>query len=245
MSKPHPGSPYFAAVGDALRENYLRYSFTKGTAQEIEFLLGLLDLPSGARVLDVGCGAGRHSVELARAGLAVTAVDISAGLLEVARASAEQAGVKVAFFQIDARELPFADEFDAVISICQGAFGLMGDDDSVILRRMAEATRTKGLVVLSAFSAAFEAGHRRPEATFDLDAGVVHDRTQIKARDGSEQEVDLWTGVYTPRELRLLSIGVGLVPEEVWGVEPGDFGRRPPDLELPELMLVARKPRWK
>jgi hypothetical protein len=48
--------------------------------------------------------------------------------------------------------------------------------------------------------------------------------------------------VYTPRELRLLAIGVGLVPEEVWSVEPGDFAKRPPDLDHPEFMLVAKRP---
>jgi hypothetical protein len=176
--------------------------------------------------------------------LAVTAVDISEGLLEVARESAEREGVGVSFFRMDAREMPFADEFDAVISICQGAFGLMGDDDSVVLRRMAEAAKTKAPVVLTAFSAAFEASHPRPEATFDLDAGTVHETTTIKTAAGEEREVDLWTGVYTPRELRLLAIGTGLVPENVWGVEPGNFAKRPPDIELPELMLVARKPRW-
>ncbi len=54
--------------------------------------------------------------------------------------------------------------------------------------------------------------------------------------------MDLWTSVYTPRELRLLAIGVGLIPEEVWSVEPGGYAQRKPDLEHPELMVVARKP---
>ena len=61
------------------------------------------------------------------------------------------------FFQVDARQMPFDDEFDAVISICQGGFGLMGKDDSVVLRRMAEAVRPGGIVVLTAFSAYFAA----------------------------------------------------------------------------------------
>ena len=118
----------------------------------------------------------------------------------------------------------------------------MGGDDSLVLRRIAEALKVRGRLVLTAFSAVFEAAHRREGATFDVDAGVVHERTTIKDELGAEHETDLWTSVYTPRELRLMALGVGLVPEHVWAVEPGSFAKAPPDLDLPELMLVARRP---
>ena len=240
--KPHPGGPYFEAVGDLLGEAYLRYSFTKGTDQEVAFLLDLLGLASGSRLLDVGCGPGRHAVPLAQAGLAVTGVDVSRRFLEIAAERARGSGAGAAFFHVDARQMPFEDEFDAVISICQGGFGLMGGDDSTVLRRMTESARPGGRVVLTAFSALYEASHPRADATFDVDAGVVHEPTTIKDEAGADHETDLWTSVYTPRELRLLAIGVGLVPEAVWAVEPGGYAKRPPDLDHPELMLVARKP---
>ncbi|HEX2295561.1 MAG TPA: class I SAM-dependent methyltransferase [Actinomycetota bacterium] len=241
-SRPHPGEPYFESVGDLLGEAYLRYSFTKGTAQEVAFLVDLLGLPRGSRVLDVGCGPGRHSVPLAEAGLAVTGVDVSRRFLDLAAGAARAAGVGAAFFHVDARQMPFDDEFDAVVSICQGAFGLMAGDDSTVLKRMAEAVRRGGRVVVTAFSALYEASHPRDGATFDADAGVVHERTTVKDEDGADHEVDLWTSVYTPRELRLMALGVGLVPEHVWACEPGAFGKREPDLDHPELMLVARRP---
>lgn len=240
--KAHPGGPYFEELGDKLGRSYLRYAFTKGTEQEVAFLLELLDLAPGARVLDVGCGPGRHAVGLAKAGLAVTGVDVSSRFLELAAEAARAAGVAASFFEVDARRMPFDDEFDAVISICQGGFGLMGTDDPLVLRRMMEAAKRGAPVVLTAFSSLFEARHPRENATLDPDSGTVHEVTRITPEEGQDEEVDLWTGVYTPRELRLLAIGTGLVPEEVWSVEPGDFVRRPPDLEHPELMLVARKP---
>jgi SAM-dependent methyltransferase len=238
----HPRTPYFEAVAERLGSAYDRYSFTKGTEQEVRFLLELLDLPSGARVLDVGCGTGRHAVGLAGAGLAVTGVDVSRKFLQIAAERAREAGVKAAFFAVDARQMPFDDEFDAVISICQGAFGLMGKDDSLVLRRMMESARRGAPVVLTAFNALFAALNPPANSHLDVDEGIVHERAQIRDEDGVEHEVDLWTGVYTPRELRLLAIGVGLAPEEVWSLEPGDFTRRAPDKEHPELMLLARRP---
>lgn len=240
--RDHPGGPYFEAVAEHLGRAYLRYGFTRGTEQEVGFLISLLDIPAGGRILDVGCGPGRHSVALARAGYAVTGIDVSERFLEIAAEEARQASVAASFFEVDARQMPFDDEFDAVISICQGAFGLMGPDDGLVLRRLAEAAKPEGRVVVTAFSAYFEAHHRRPDATFDADEGIVHELSTITDEAGREREMDLWTGVYTPRELRLLAIGVGLIPQAVWSVEPGDFARRTPDLDHPEFMLVASKP---
>ncbi len=240
-SKKHPGEPFFTDVAEHLGEAYLRYSFTKGTAQEADFLLGLLRLPRGARVLDVGCGPGRHAVALAQAGLAVTGVDISERFLEIAAETARAAGVSAAFFQCDARRMPFDQEFDAVISLCQGGFGLMGDDDSLILRRIAEAAKPGAPVVVTAFNAYFSV-RQQHDADLDADAGVVHEVSTVKDEAGAEKTFDLWTSVFTPRELRLLAIGVGLIPEAIWSVEPGSYARRPPDSDLPELLLFCRKP---
>ena len=238
----HPGTPYFAEVGDYLGEAYLRYSFTKGTEQETAFLVDVLDLKEGERVLDVGCGPGRHAVALAQEGLAVTGVDVSRRFLDLAAGRARAVSVSASFFEVDARRMPFDEEFDVVISICQGAFGLMGADDSLVLRRMTEALKPGGRLALTAFSALFEAAQARPEANFDVDAGIVHEKMTVKDDGGRDKEVEAWTSVYTPRELRLLAIGVGLVPEHVWSVEPGAYAKNPPNPETPEFMLIARRP---
>ena len=69
--------------------------FTKNTVGEIDFLLRELSLPAGAAILDVGCGTGRHAIELAGRGYGVTGLDLSSGMLAQAKAGAEAAGLGV------------------------------------------------------------------------------------------------------------------------------------------------------
>ena len=70
---------------------YMDNSFTKNTVAEVDFVLEELGLPRGSRILDVGCGTGRHAVELARRGYWVTGVDISSGMLAEAEKVAREA----------------------------------------------------------------------------------------------------------------------------------------------------------
>src|SRR6476619_6491577 len=134
---------WFEDVADHLGSAYLRYSFTKGTVQEVDHVVAALGLAPGDRVLDVGCGPGRHAHELARRGILVHGIDISARFVELA---VEHAPPGATFERLDARQLGFDGEFDAAICLCQGAFGLMtaNGDDRVVLERIAAALRPGG-----------------------------------------------------------------------------------------------------
>jgi hypothetical protein len=77
------------------------------------------------------------------------------------------------------------------------------------------------------------------DASFDADRGVSHERTEVRDPDGQPQAVDLWTGCYTPRELRLLCQRLGLRVRRISSVEPGAYGALPPTTESPELLLIA------
>ena len=79
-----PDRHWFEDVADHLGPAYLRYSFTMGTEQEVDFLMGALGLQAGMTVLDVGCGPGRHAVAFAKRGVRVIGVDISERFVEVA-----------------------------------------------------------------------------------------------------------------------------------------------------------------
>lgn len=265
---------WFEAVADHLGAAYLRYSFTKGTEQEVAFLVDALDLEPGMRVLDVGCGPGRHALALARRGLRVTGVDISQRFVDLANATAQRNGLapecgrpaaptggrrsehasgrvgpgRATFVRADARALTYDGAFDAVISLCQGAFGLAGgpgassvDPDRAVLAGIARAVRPGGLVALSAFSAYFQVRFLEPTDHFDAATGVNHERTSIRSEVGDEAETDLWTTCFTPRELRLLCDAAGLHVRDLWSVTPGRYSRNPPDLHQPEYLVVATR----
>ncbi len=235
---------WFESVARYLGDSYLKYSFTKGTKQEIDFLVETLPLVGGDRVIDIGCGPGRHCNELAIRGYKAFGIDISATFIEQASASAVDGA---SFRRLDARllqdEIELHGKFDVAICLCQGAFGVMLDDsdDLDVLRGAAAVLRPGGLLALSAFNSYFSIRHHT-DAQFDVDRGVSHERTVLRNPAGEEMETDLWTGCYTPRELRMACSIVGLEVVRIYGVEPGKYGLIEPSVDLPEYLLVARKP---
>ena len=236
---------WFEPIADHLGGAYLRYSFTKGTDQEVGFLVEALGLTPGQRVLDVGCGPGRHAHSLARLGIEVHGVDISQRFVDLARADAPPGAT---FARADARSLAFDGEFDAAISLCQGAFGLTGgpgaplDGDGAVLDGMARAVRPGGRLAVSAFSSYFQVRFLESQEQFDADAGVNREATVVKDEQGRDAGVDLWTTCFTPRELRLLARLAGLEVEHLWSVTPGGYRADPPSVDSHEYLLVARRP---
>lgn len=231
---------WFEPIAEHLGSAYLRYSFTKGTAQEVSAVIEWLGLSPGMRVLDVGCGPGRHAHELASRGIAVHGIDISARFVEIASAESPEGAT---FERMDARSMPFEEEFDAAICLCQGAFGLMtaDGDDQTVLHGISRALKPGGRVALSAFSAYFVVKYFT-DAVFDAETGVNHETTEVKDEAGNVKNVEMWTGCYTPRELRLLAEHAGLAAEHVYSVEPGAYRAGTPTVETPEFLLIASKP---
>ena len=259
-----PDRHWFEDIADHVGPAYLRYSFTMGTEQEVAFLVELLGLEPGMRVLDVGCGPGRHALALARRGIEVLGVDISERFVEVAGEVADREGLSdlARFERADARAMQGDDRFDATvsgdegfdaaISLCQGAFGLGGPPDvgdpqnlaadTAVLGGIRAALRPGGRCAVSAFSSYFQVRWLEETDTYDAAGGVNHERTELLDSEGTRAEADLWTTCYTPRELRLVAERSGLLVDHIWSVTPGGYDMTPPTIDTHEFLLVARTP---
>ncbi|MBM5806024.1 MAG: class I SAM-dependent methyltransferase [Candidatus Verstraetearchaeota archaeon] len=227
-----------------LGEKYDNEPYTRGTKGEVDFIEHELNHDRSKRVLDVGCGTGRHSLELARRGYTVVGIDLSRSLLERARSLAREEKLEgVEFIEGDARKLNFTDEFDMVISICEGAFSLMETDamNYQILEGIYNALKDGGKFILTTLHAAYALTH---ELTGDFDIVTSRSRFTMEAKDetGDAKKFFCEERYYTCAEVNWLLKSIGFSRVEFFGCKLGAFNRNlKPSKNDFEILVVAEK----
>ncbi len=244
MSRKSTWEKFFDAHAPIYEEN----DFTKNTVREVDFLLEELRLPMGALILDVGCGSGRHCIELTRRGFGMTGLDLSSEMLARAQDAADKAGVNVEWILADATNFSFSSKYDAAICLCEGAFGLLcRQDDPIeqplaILRNISRSLKSQATAVFTVLNAT---AMLRRYQNKDVAEGRFDPLTMVEASEYPPQEgmpaVSVRERAFVPTELILLFRIAGMAVINIWGGTAGNWGRRPLDLDEIEIMVVARK----
>ncbi|HYW06353.1 MAG TPA: class I SAM-dependent methyltransferase [Longimicrobium sp.] len=220
------------------------------TAREIAGLREMVEVDPGARVLDLACGWGRHSVALAGAGYHVTGMDLSETLLRAARARAEKAGVEVEWVRGDMRAIPFEAHFDLVVSLFSSlGYFLSDEQDLRVLRGARRALRPGGWFVLETMHRDHAVGGYAERDWWEADDGtLVWVEREFDAVAGVSREWTRWRrGAKTGEkfhELRIRSATEWDVLLRAAGLQPmewhGDWELAPFIHSSDDLIVVCR-----
>ena len=192
-------------------ENYDQEPYTRNTRAEVDFLVSLLDREQDIQILDLGCGTGRHALELARRGFGVTGLDLSPDLIAQARAKARQENLEVKFLEGDARTISFEEDFQCVIMLCEGGFSLMETDqmDRMILRNTYRALKPGGRLTFTAPNALVMLMDLEENPGFDPLTFREKFTLEHKNSLGETVELDCSQRYYTFPELRWVLRSLG------------------------------------
>jgi SAM-dependent methyltransferase len=218
-------------------------------AGEVDQIFELLDF-EGRDVLDLCCGPGRHSIEIARRGFAVTGVDRSPYLLEKARSNAAEARVGVEWVAADMREFSRNEAFDLVLNMFT-SFGYFDDknDDLTVLRNIRSSLREGGVFLLETVGKEWLANVFQPTSSDEVPEGLLVQRHEIfddwsrisnewiVIRDGRSTSFEFHHTIYSGQELKDRFLQTGFEDVRVYGDLDGSvYG---PGAE--RLVVVGRK----
>ena len=212
---------------------YEDFPFTQNTESEVNWMIKEYLTNPEMKILDVGCGTGRHAINLATKGYRnITGIDLSPSMIEAAREVAKEKNVAIDFRVCDARKLPFENEFDAALCLCEGAFGLLENDaeNYKVLRAVHKALKKRGIFILTTLNL-FR------DAEFDPMTCRVSTEMEIARKDGSKKMLKCSDRSYTFPELKWVLEQLGF--EVILGTDP--FTKEPIKYGTFEFMVVSRK----
>jgi len=250
---------WYETLFENYAKSYDKESFTQGTSGECDFIEQELNYNKSLKILDVGCGTGRHSIELTRRGYAVTGIDYSETQLTSAREKSANENLKIDFQKHDARNLPFENEFDAAIMLCEGGFPLMETDEMnfEILKSVTKSLKEKSKFIFTTLNGLFPlfnsiekfcaAVSKDDNATyhnnsFDLMTFRDHNITEFADDDGNKKTLESNERYYVPSEITWLLNSLGYKKIEIFGAKLGAFSRKDKlTTEDFEMLAIAEK----
>ncbi len=229
-SRPARTKPWFVDLFD---EDYLRtlpFLTPQATQAEAEFVLETMGLSPGAQVLDVGCGYGRHAMELAARGIHVVGLDLSTPLLVRGGEEAHRRGLTINFVRGDMRELDFENQFEAAYCLFS-TFGYFDDEtNKKTLQNIARALKTGGKVLIEILNRDYVIADLPTRVWWEGDGCVVLEEVELNYfssriqvnrsvvfDDGRQLEQEISVRAYSLHEVGKLMHAAGFRVLEVSG----------------------------
>ncbi|MGE5795257.1 MAG: class I SAM-dependent methyltransferase [Ignavibacteria bacterium] len=248
---------WYEALFENYAEKYDRESFTQGTIGECDFIEKEINFNKNLKILDIGCGTGRHSIELAKRGYKITGIDLSNSQLKRAREKASEQNVVIDFQKQDARNLPFYRKFDLAIMLCEGGFSLMETDEMnfEILKSAAKALKPDGKFIFTTLNGLFplfhsvkdfinsqtvEGNSSSQNNSFNLMEFRDYNITTFEDDSGNKKELHCNERFYVPSEITWLLKSLNFRTIDIFGAKLGAFSRNDKlTTEDFEMLVVA------
>jgi SAM-dependent methyltransferase len=222
---------------------------------QIDGVERFMRLEPRSRVLDLGCGSGRRTIELARRGHRVVGLDPDERALAIARAGAKGEKLNVHFLKADTAAIPYRAEIDAVVSL-DGAFGQSPNDrdDLRCLEAARKALKPRGLLLIDALNKEWLMRHFEPnfweqgeegrdavvldQISFDFERGRLDNRRVIVDAEGKRTPSFVSVRVYALTELKAQLERAGFAYRQCWGGFDGSAYA----MDSPRVIVLAERP---
>lgn len=232
---------WYTQLFENFANSYEQEEFTQGTLGEVDFIEQEIKHNKTVRILDVGCGTGRHSIELAKRGYLVTGIDLSANMLAKARKNAKAAGVSPIFKRRDARTFRFREKFGLCVMLCEGSFPLMETDEMnfQILKNIRKSMLPGGKLIFTTLNGLFPLFHSVKDFinehgspsqslvnNFDLMTFRDHSVYEVIDDDGNPLKLNCNERYYVPSEIRWMLQSLGFGKIDIFGCKLGAYSRK-------------------
>jgi len=249
---------WYETLFENYAQKYDKECYVQGTAGECDFIEKEINFDKSLKIIDIGCGTGRHSIELTKRGYGVTGIDLSDSMLDRAKEKAKSLNLQIDFQKHDARKLPFRNEFDLAIMLCEGSFPLMETDEMNygVLKNAAVSLKTPGKFIFTTLNGLFPLFHSVKEFckpkeegnticknnTFNLMTFRDHNTAEIEDDAGKKRIIKSNERYYVPSEIAWLLKTLSFRKIDIYGAKLGAFSRND---ELTtddfEMLVIAQK----
>ena len=221
----------------------------KEAGRLVDLILNNIEIKAGAKVLDMACGTGRHSILFARKGFDVTAIDLSRNLLSIAIQAATEENIKINFIRSDVRHFTLNNDFALAVNLFT-SFGYFQTDEEnfLIIKNAFEHLAFQGYFVIDFLNRNFVEDNLVPETKVEYRDKFIFQKRRIEndrvikqitiRKNGTEKIYHESVKMYSQNELS------GLISEAGFKIKScfGDYSGNKFDLKTsPRIIIIAQK----